>query len=78
MYFDKLMQRVTNTHLEIIINTMHKHVAGPTALKTRMRLLLDELDIGSILVYPDATEARVRFQQDVTIGRTDNIMNDQA
>lgn len=43
-----------------------------------MHMLSDELDIGAILVYPDAMEARVRFQWDVTFERTDTITDDQA
>ena len=53
-------------------------VASPVALKMMMHMLSDELDIGAILVYPDAMEARVRFQWDVTFERTDTITDDQA
>lgn len=78
MYFDKLMCMVTNTYLEISIDTMHEYVACPTALKTVMCILSNELDKGSISVYADAMEVRVFFQQDVTIERIDTITNDQA
>lgn len=54
---------------------MHKYVTGPATLKTMMPMLVDVLDIGDRLVYPDATEARVCFQQDVTIDHTDTIMD---
>lgn len=62
MYFDMLMHMVTNTHLEINTNIMHQYVAGPAALKTMMHMILDELDRGAILVYPNTIEARVRLQ----------------
>lgn len=77
MCLDKLMCMVTNTHLEIIIDTMHQYVVGPVALKTMMHMLSDELDRGAICFYSDATEARVCFQQDVTIGCPDTITDDQ-
>ena len=78
MYFDKLMRMVTNTHLEISADTMHQYVCGPTTLKTMMHMLSNELDIGAISVYQNAMEARVRFQQDVTVELTDAIIDDQA
>ena len=78
MYFGKLMCMTTNTHLKIITNPMHQCVAAPAALKTMMSILLDELDRGAKSVYPDAMEARVRFQQDVTIEHANTITNYQA
>ena len=77
MYFDKLMCTNMDTYLEINADTMHQHVTGPVAPKTAMHMLSDELDWGAILVYPDATKASFRFQQDVTIEHTDTIMDDQ-
>jgi len=41
-------------------------------------MLSDELEKGVKLVYPDATEARVRFQRDVTIEYTNTIVDYQA
>jgi len=73
MYFDKLMCIVTYTHLEISIDTMHQYVAGSATLKTMMHVLSNELDRGAKSVYPDATEPRVLFQQDVTIEHADTI-----
>lgn len=78
MYFNKLMCMVTSTYLEISTNTMYQYVTGPIALKMMMHMLLDELDKGAISVYLDATEARVRFQQDVTFECADTITDDQA
>ena len=78
MYFDKLLCMVTSTHLEISIDTTHQYVAGPTALKTMMRMLSDELDRGAISVYPDAMEARLHFQEDVTIEHMNIITDDQS
>jgi len=43
-----------------------------------MHMLSDEADKGAILVYRDATKARVCFQQDVTIERADATTNHQA
>jgi len=78
MYFDKLMRMVTSTLLEINIDIMHQYVAGPTALKTMVCMLSDELDRGARAVYPDTTEVRVFFQQHSTIERMDTITGDQA
>ena len=60
-YFDKLMHIATSPYMSIIVDTMHKYFVGPTTLKTKMRMLSDELDRGAQAVYPDAMEARVRF-----------------
>jgi len=57
---------------------MHQYVAGPATLKTMMRMLRDEFDRGTKSVYPDATKAKVRFQQDVIIEHADTITNYQA
>jgi len=57
---------------------MHQYVAGLVALKMMMCMLSDELERGAISVYPDATEARVYFQQDVTIECMNTIMDNQA
>lgn len=78
MYFDELMCLATNTHLEISADTMHQYVVGPIALKTMMHMLSDELDRGAKSVYPNATEERVHFQQDVTIKHTDTITDYQT
>ena len=43
-----------------------------------MHMISDELNKGAKSMYPDATEARVRFQQDVTFEPMDTIMDDQA
>lgn len=63
MYLDKLMHTTTSTCLEINIDTMHQHVSGPVTPRMTMDMLSDELDEGAILVYPDAMEARVRFNK---------------
>lgn len=78
MYFDDLMCVATSANLEISANTMHQYVVGLDALKTMMHMLSDELDRCAKSVYLDATEARVRFQQDVTIKHIDTITNYQA
>ena len=78
MYFEKLMHMASNTHLEINTNIMHQSVVAPTTFKIMLHVLSNELDRGAISVYSDAMKARVRFQQDVTIERTDPITNDQA
>ena len=78
MYFDKLMCMVTSTHLEISTDTTHQYVVGLVALKTIMCMLSYDLDRGARAVYPDAMEARVSFQKDVTIEYTDTITDYQA
>ena len=42
-----------------------------------MHMLSNDLDKGAKLVYQDATEARVCFQQDVTIEHVETITDDQ-
>ena len=78
MYFDKLRRVATNVNLEIGAHTMHLYVVGLATLNTMKHMLADELDRGAISVYPDATEARVLFQQDVTIEHANTIMDYQA
>jgi len=72
------MHIATNTHLTISANTMHQYFACLVALKTMMCMLLDDLDRGAKSAYPDATEARVFFQQDVTIEHADTTTDYQA
>jgi len=43
-----------------------------------MHMLLDELDRGAKVVYPNATEARVHFQKYVTTEYTDTITDYQS
>ena len=78
MCFYQLMRIATSADLQMSKDIIHQYVVGPATLKTMMCMLSSELDRGAISVYPDATEARVRFQQDVTIQRTDTITDDQA
>jgi len=60
-YFDELMRIATSADLAISADTMHQYVVGLVALKTMMRMLLDELDRGARAAYLDATEVRVHF-----------------
>lgn len=78
MYFDELMRVATNTDSEISAHSMHQYVIAPVALKTLMCMLADKLDRGARSMYMDATEARVLFQQDVTIEHADTITDYQA
>lgn len=64
--------------MSIFVEIMHKYVAGPTTLKTKMCMLSDELDRGAQAVYLDAMEARARFQKDVTLQYMDTIMDFRA
>ena len=47
MYFSKLMCMTTNTHLNIITNTINQCVVGSAAPKKTMCMLEDELDEGA-------------------------------
>jgi len=78
MYFDKLICMVTIKHSEISTNTMHQYVARPTSLKTMMHIISDELDRRTIVVDPDATEARHHYEQDVNIKLTNTITENQT
>ena len=46
-YFDELMHIATSADLVINVDTMHQYVIGPTALKTMICILSDELDRGA-------------------------------
>ena len=59
-------------------DTIHKYVAGLVALKTMTHMLPHELDKGEKIVYPDATDARVLFQKDITTECMDTIKDYQA
>ena len=72
-YFDELMCITTNQDLPVSTNTMHKYLRGLATLRTMMHMLSDELDRGAQVVYPDAMEARLRFQTDVTAEHMDTI-----
>lgn len=72
-YFDDLMCITTSPDLPISADIMHKYVVGPTTLKTMMHILSDELTRGPWAVFPDAMEARVRFQTDATAEHTGTI-----
>ena len=78
MYIDQLMHIATNADLQMSTETMHQYVVGLFALKTMMHILSDELDKGFKSVYPNATEARVQFQKDVTIEHAETIADYQA
>ena len=78
MHSNKFMCMVTSTHLEINTYTMRQYVAGLATFKMMMRMLSNKLEKGAKLVYPDATEARVCFQKDVTTKYIDTIMDYQA
>lgn len=69
------MRIFTNVDLAISANTMHQYVTGPTTLKAMMCMLLDELDKGARVVYSNATEGKIHFQEDVTVDYTDTIMD---
>ena len=77
-YFDEMMRIDTSADLAISVDTMHQYVVGPTALKTMMCMLSDELDKRAKVVYPDAIVARVRFQKDVITEYTDTIVDYQS
>ena len=70
---DELMRTATNPYLPISANIMRKYVASLAILKTMMHMLIDELDRGSREMYPDAMEARFRFQMDVTVKHTNTL-----
>ena len=43
---------------------MKKYIGGPIMVNTMLQMLQDELDTGSRTIYPEAMEARVRYQKD--------------
>jgi len=58
-------------------DTMRQYVVGLATFNTIMHMLSNELDKGAWEVYPDAMEARVRFQEYVTIKYKDTIVDYQ-
>ena len=57
---------------------MRKYVFGLAILRTLLHIISDELDRGAQAVYPNAMEARFRFQKDVTVEHTDIIGDYQS
>ena len=78
LYFDELMCIATSLDLPNSENIMCKYVAGSATLKTVMRMLTDELERGAREMYPDAMEARFRFQTSVTTKHTDTLKDYQS
>jgi len=78
MYFEQLMRIAPSADLQMSADTMHQYVVGPDALKTMKRMLYDKLDKGAKSLYPNATEARVRFHKNVTTEYANTITNYQA
>jgi len=72
-YFDKLMRIATNLDFPICIDIMCKYIVGPTTLKKMTSMLTDELDKGARAVYPNAMEAKFKFQTDVTTEHMDTL-----
>jgi len=77
-YFDVSIRIATSTDLATSANTMHQYVVGLATLKTMMHILLDDFNRRAKPVYPDATEARVCFQKDVTTKYIDIIADYRA
>lgn len=72
------MRIAISADLAINTDTMYQYVTSSTTLKTMMRMLSDELDIGAKSIYLDATEARVHFQKYVTIEYIGTIADYQS
>jgi len=77
-YFEDLMCIATSEDLVISVDTMHQYVIGLATLKTLMHMLSHELDRGAKSAYPNAIEARVRFQKYSTTECMDIIADYQA
>lgn len=54
----------TNMDLQVNVDNMWRYIVDATLLRTRLRMLHDELEKGSKSIYPEAMEARVCFQED--------------
>lgn len=63
-YMKHLNWEATNDDLEVSTEKMQKYISGPVIVKTMLRMLQDELEKGSQIIYPQAMEARVHFQKD--------------
>ena len=67
------MHTATNPDLPISADIMRKYVSGLATLRTMMHVLSDKLDRGARVVYPDAMEARFKFQMHVSSEHIDTI-----
>ena len=77
-YFDELMHTATSPDFPISVDIICKYVASPATLKIMMHMLTNKLDRGARAVYPDAMEARFRFQTDFTSEHTNTIKDYQS
>jgi len=60
------MPEATSDDLYLSTENMQKYIDGPTTLKTMLRMLQDEMDIGSRTIYPKSMEERICFEKDIT------------
>lgn len=76
-YFHQLMLKATSEDFQVSTDNMQIYIVVPFVLMTKLRMLQDELDKGSISVQPEAMEARVCFQKDIIKEYTDTITHYQ-
>ena len=77
-YIEKLMRKATSDDLQLSKENMQKYIGGLATLKTLWHILQDELNKGFITIYPEAMEARVHFDKDVTKQYGDTIAQYQV
>lgn len=77
-YFDELMRISTSLDLPISGYIMCKYGSGMATLKIMMCMLIDDLEKGARVVYPNAMEVRFRFHIDVTAEHMDTLKDYQS
>ena len=75
---EQLRREATRENLELSMHNMQKYIGGPVMVNTMLHRLQNELDTGSKTIYPDAKEARVRYQKDTIKQFGDIITQYQA
>ena len=67
------MRVATSDDLQLSAKNMQMYISGPTTLKIVLRMLHDELDKGFRTIYPEAMEARLCFEKEITKQYEDTI-----
>lgn len=77
-YLKQLRQETIREDLELSSHNMKIFISVPVKVKTLLVMCQNELDTGSKIVYLDAMEARVHFQQDIIKKFGDSITQYKA
>jgi len=67
------MLMTTIAYFQVSADNMRMYIVDPALLRTKLRMLQDELDRGYKSVYPEAMEATVCFEKDIIKEYMENI-----